>query len=145
MNKEKEPKELTIQQTKFLEVLFNEAGGDYRKAKDLAGYSSDTSLSSVTKNLKEDILKYMNEYLMVHGPKALFTLISQLDNKMPNANLLKTVDMILNRMGMGEKKEAELKLDIPEGGIFILPAKEVQTFEKIRKDVQESTSEAKED
>lgn len=138
MIKEKEPKTLTIQQTKFLEVLFNEAGGNYKKAKELAGYSDDYPLSKITKGLKEDILDYMNQYLLAHGPKALFTLVSQLDEKMPNANLLKTIDMVLNRMGMGEKKEQEIKLDIPEGGIFILPAKEVQTFEKIIKDKQES-------
>jgi len=148
--KEEKTKELTIQQTKFLEVLFNEAGGDYRKAKDLAGYSSETPLSSVTKNLKEDILKYMQEFVLINGPKALFTLIRQLDVDQPNANKLKTIDMILNRMGMGEKKEADIKLDIPEGGIFILPAKEAQVFERIAKanetkEIQEPTSEAKED
>jgi hypothetical protein len=127
----KEPKELTIQQTKFLKSSLMRLVVITGKAKELAGYSDNTSLSEVTKNLKESILQYMQDFLVANGPKALFKLISQLEERQPNANVLKTIDMILNRMGMGEKKEQDVKIDIPEGGIFILPAKEAQTLRKL--------------
>ena len=42
-------KNLTEKQQKFLAAMFDEAGGDARLAKKMAGYSSETRLSEVVK------------------------------------------------------------------------------------------------
>ena len=44
-------RELTERQQKFLNVLFDEAGGDVVQAKLLAGYSEHTSTSSVVASM----------------------------------------------------------------------------------------------
>ena len=49
-------RELSERQQKFLEVLFEEAGGDVVAAKKLAGYSETTRTSAIVKGLKEEIL-----------------------------------------------------------------------------------------
>ena len=49
-------RQYTENQVKFLDVLFDEAGGDVATAKKLAGYADGTSTTVVVKSLKEEIL-----------------------------------------------------------------------------------------
>lgn len=60
---------MTEKQAKFLEVLFEEAEGDLLKAKRLAGYSENTSVREVVKNLEDEILDLSKKYLATRAPK----------------------------------------------------------------------------
>ena len=48
-------RQLTERQQKFLNVLFDEAGGDMVAAKKLAGYADTSSTGEIIKGLKEEI------------------------------------------------------------------------------------------
>ena len=50
-------RELTEKQAKFLEVLFEQAGGDILRAKELAGYSDNSPTTDIIKGLKEEIME----------------------------------------------------------------------------------------
>ena len=63
-------KNLTEKQQKFLAALFDEAGGDARLAKKMAGYSDETRLSEVVKPLKDEIMEATKEYMAYVAPKA---------------------------------------------------------------------------
>ena len=46
-------RKLTENQARFLEVLFEEAGGDVVQAKKLAGYKANSSTSAIVESLKD--------------------------------------------------------------------------------------------
>ena len=46
---------LTERQQKFLDVLFEDAGGDFVQAKKLAGYGDNSSTTSIVEALKDEI------------------------------------------------------------------------------------------
>jgi len=46
---------LTEKQQKFLEVLFEEAGGDVVQAKKLSGYGESSSTTAIVESLKDEI------------------------------------------------------------------------------------------
>ena len=50
-------RQLTERQQKFLDVLFEEAGGDMVMAKKMAGYAETSSTTEIIKGLKEEILE----------------------------------------------------------------------------------------
>ena len=50
-------RQLTGKQQTFLNVLFDEAGGNMVAAKKLAGYSDATTTTEIVKGLKEEILE----------------------------------------------------------------------------------------
>ena len=50
-------KTLTEKQQRFLDVLFDEAGGDVVRAKELAGYSPNNSTTEIIKTIKEEIVE----------------------------------------------------------------------------------------
>lgn len=116
----------TQQQSAFLEVLFNEAKGNLRKAMTLAGYGDNTPVSQVVKSLSKEITELSREYLAAHSAKATIAMINVLDD--PSAlgtpNLIKAAENILNRSGVAQKEA--VSLDIPEGGLVILPAKNIK-------------------
>lgn len=142
MDEKKEPKALTELQQKFLSALFGEAAGNFAEAKRLAGYSDYTTVAEVIEPLKDEIVRHTKNFLVAHGPKASMKITGALDEKVPNANVLKAADMILNRMGVLEQKSGDVTVDVsnlPKGGIFILPAKEAQVFTRVSdEDKQES-------
>jgi hypothetical protein len=121
--------ELTEKQHNFLHALFGPAAGDFREAMRIAGYSDATTVKEVITPLRQEILEHAQSFLSAHSPKAIMKLVSMLDNpNQPGAsNLLKTIQMIVDRVGLTEKRE-ELNISVPSGGIFILPAKEAQEF-----------------
>lgn len=116
----------TQQQSAFLEVLFNEAKGNLRKAMTLAGYGDNTPVSQVVKSLSKEITELSREYLAAHSAKATIAMINVLDD--PSAlgtpNLIKAAENILNRAGVAQKDG--VSLDIPDGGLVILPAKNIK-------------------
>lgn len=127
-------KELTDKQKALLSALFGEAEGNWRDAMRLAGYSDATSLSEAIDPIREEVISQSQSYLASLSPKAVRKMGKLLDDpNLPGApNLMRVVESILNRVGISEKKAGdEVSLKVPSGGLFILPAKEVQEFQKV--------------
>ena len=138
-NKDKK-KELTEKQRALLAALFGEAEGNYRNALRLAGYSDATTVSEAIGPIKQDILDHASSYLVSLTPKAVMKQGKMLDDpNQPGApNLMRVIESILNRVGMSEKRAGdEINLKVPSGGLFILPAKEVQEFKRVQVDEED--------
>ena len=71
---------LTEKQSKFLEVLFEEAGGDVVLAKKLAGYNPESSTTAIVESLKDEIFDATKTYMSRVGPKAAVAYASALDD-----------------------------------------------------------------
>ena len=56
-DQQKDKKELTEKQKKFLDALVGEAKGNHRKAMEIAGYSPNTTITDVVKNIKEEVIE----------------------------------------------------------------------------------------
>lgn len=117
-------KNLTDQQKLFLEVLFDQAGGDAVKAKKLAGYSDTYPTSQVIKTLEEEIVNATKQYLSRNGPKAAIGLVGVLDNPLDlgTKEKLAAAKDILDRIGVSKTE----KIDVGSSGIFILPSKKTE-------------------
>ena len=71
---------LTENQQKFLNALFEEAAGDVVLAKKLAGYSEGTSTSDIVSALKDEIFEATKEYMSRVGPRAAVAYASALED-----------------------------------------------------------------
>jgi hypothetical protein len=135
-------KELTEKQKLLLAALFGEAEGNYREALRIAGYSENTSVKEAIEPLREEIMTHANSYLISLVPKTVFKQGKMLDDpNLPGApNLMRVIDSILNRVGMTEKRAGdEVNVRVPSGGLFILPAKEVQEFRRVDNETDDET------
>jgi hypothetical protein len=120
-----EKKKYTEMQTAFLEALTGEARGDVRSAMNMAGYSMNTRLTEVVGPLKDEIIERANMLLAMNSPKATFSMIDVLNDpgSMGARNAVAAASQVLDRAGIVKKEQVEVKG--PEGGIFILPPKQV--------------------
>lgn len=123
MNDKKE-RVLTDQQKLFLSVLMDEAEGDLKVALRLAGYSPGTRPYDIMKTLRAEIVDVAMGHLALNAPKASHKLTQILDNPSKESanNLMKAATEVLNRAGAVAPKE-DVNLRVPEGGLFIMPAK----------------------
>ena len=71
-------RQLTGKQQAFLNVLFEEAGGNMVTAKKLAGYSESSSTVEIVKGLKEEILEATQMYMAQNAPKAAIAMTGAL-------------------------------------------------------------------
>ena len=106
-------KELTTKQQTFLDSLVT-CNGDTKLAGDIAGYAP-TSINSVVKSLKTEILDLATNILAQSAPKAAMKLVHIMDSSepIPQANM--------------RIQAAQTRLDVTvntAGGLFILPAKQ---------------------
>jgi len=118
-------RQLTEQQQKFIEVLFDEAGGDVVRAKLLAGYSENTATTAIVNALADEIAEATRKYLSRTAPKAAFALGGAIDDptQLGLKDKLTAARDVLDRSGFAKQE----KLDV--GGmssIFILPPKKAQ-------------------
>jgi len=113
---------LTDQQKLFLEVLFEEANGDFVAAKKLAGYHPTYPTSSIVKTLEDEIINATKQFLSRSGPKAAVGLVGVLDDptQWGVKEKLAAAKDILDRIGVSKTE----KIDINSNGLFILPAKD---------------------
>lgn len=113
---------LTEMQQKFLDVLFEEAEGDYLTAKKLAGYDDGTSTKSVVESLEEEIATLVQKMINANTVKAVYTMKTAMENPvqigLPVA--LKAAQDQLDRAGFKSTDKVEVKTENP---LFILPAK----------------------
>lgn len=116
-------KNYTEKQLTFLDALMGEAGGNIRKAMDIAGYSKTTKSGEVVKNLREEIIERASLMLAMNAPKAAFGIIGVLDDPsaMGARNSISAAREILDRTGLVKKEQVEVTSQ--GGGVFILPPK----------------------
>ena len=115
---------LTDNQTKFLEVLFDEAGGNHALAKKLAGYSENTPTKAVRDSLKDKIVSATTDYLAQIAPKAAVAMAKALDDptELGIRDKMSAAKDLLDRGGFGKVERVDVNSS--SGGVFILPAKE---------------------
>ena len=115
-------RQYTENQVKFLDVLFDEAGGDVATAKKLAGYADGTSTTVVVKSLKEEILEATQQYMARNAPKAAVAMASALmdPTELGLRDKMSAAKDLLDRTGF--IKTDKIEVAAPDG-IFILPPK----------------------
>jgi len=117
-------RQLTENQQKFLEVLFEEAGGNHAIAKKLAGYSEKTPTKSIRESLRDEIKDATSDFLSQMGPKAAIAIANALDDptELGIRDKMSAAKDLLDRGGHG--KVDRVDVNSSGGGVFILPAKE---------------------
>jgi len=114
---------LTENQVKFLEVLFDEAGGDVVKAKKLAGYSENTPTRLIVDALKDEIFDATKTYMSRIGPKAAVAFGQALvdPTELGVKEKMQAAKEVLDRAGIIKTERMEVQAS---GGLFILPPKD---------------------
>ena len=117
---------LTEKQSRFIDVLFDEAGGDPVQAKVLAGYSAQNSTTEIVKALKEEILEATQLYMARNAPKAAMAIQNVISNptELGNKEVLAASKEFLDRTGLVKTEKLEVKAS---GGVMLLPAKNHDT------------------
>ena len=117
-------RQLTENQQKFLEVLFDEANGDVISAKKLAGYSDNTPTRLVVEALKDEIADATRSYFARTAPKAAIAMTNALydPTELGIRDKMSAAKDLLDRAGLGKVDRVDVSSS--GGGVFILPAKE---------------------
>ena len=115
-------RKLTEMQQKFLDVLVEEAEGNFVKAKKLAGYSDNVATSVIVEALEDEIADLVKKYLVRSGVKAAYTMVSAMQNPtdLGIKEKMSAAKDILDRGGFKATEKVEVKSETP---LFILPAK----------------------
>lgn len=116
-------KQLTELQQKFLEVLFDEAGGDVVAAKKLAGYSDNTPTRLIVDSLKEEITEATRTYFARVAPKAAMAMTQALydPTELGIRDKMSAAKDLLDRAGLAKTERVDVT---SSGGVFYLPPKE---------------------
>jgi len=116
-------RELTTKQQTFLQVLFDEADGDYTKAKRLAGYSETTGASEILRSVKDEVLELTKEYMAMNAPRAARAMVNVLErpSELGNQHRLNAAKELLDRIGIHKTDKVEVSTP---NGIMILPPKD---------------------
>ena len=116
-------KQLTEMQQKFLEVLFDEAGGDVVAAKKLAGYSDNTPTRLIVDALKDEITEATRTYFSRIAPKAAMAMTQALydPTELGLRDKMSAAKDLLDRAGLGKTEKVNVT---SSGGVFYLPPKE---------------------
>lgn len=113
-------------QSMVLEVLFSpEAGGDVKKAMNIAGYDPKYAVSTFLKaeGMKEAIHKETSLFLASTGPKAVNVVYGLLEGKgkLGDREKLMAAKDLLDRNNFKGTEKVEVEVSSP---LFILPPKE---------------------
>lgn len=117
-------KNLTQKQQKFLDVLFDEAGGDVVAAKKLAGYAPESSTTLIVEALKDEIAEKTRSYFARIAPKAAVSMSNALldPTELGIKEKMAAAKDLLDRAGLGKVDKVDVSSS--SGGIFYLPPKE---------------------
>jgi len=115
---------LTEKQQKFLDVLFDEAGGDVVEAKKLAGYDPTSSTSAIVESLKDEIADRTRTFFARVAPKAAMSMVGALydPTELGIKEKMTAAKDLLDRAGLGKVDKVDVTSS--SGGIFYLPPKE---------------------
>jgi hypothetical protein len=113
---------LTEMQQRFLDVLFEEAQGDFVKAKKLAGYSDNVSTKLVVEALEDEIAELTKKFITRVGVKAAYSMFEVMTDPVAlgNKEKMAAAKDLLDRSGFKAKDEVKIESDTP---LFILPSK----------------------
>ena len=116
-------RQLTEKQQKFLDVLFDEAGGNVVMAKQLAGYSSNNSTTEIIRSLKEEIMEITQLYMARNAPVAAMSLVSGMvdPTELGMKEKLSASKDLLDRIGLA--KTDKIQVEAPNG-LMVLPPKD---------------------
>lgn len=116
-------KQLTENQQRFLEVLFDEANGDVVAAKRLAGYSENTPTRLIVEALKDEIADATRSYFARIAPKAAMAMSGALydPTELGIRDKMSAAKDLLDRAGLGKVEKVDVT---SSGGVFYLPPKE---------------------
>ena len=117
-------KQLTEQQQRFLDVLFDEAGGNLKKAMRLAGYSEGYTTTQIAKVLKEEIIEATQLYMALNAPKAAAAMVGAIDDptELGLKEKMSAAKDLMDRAGL--VKTEKVQVESNSGGVMLLPAKE---------------------
>ena len=115
---------LTEKQQRFLEVLFDEAGGDVVAAKKIAGYAPESSTTMIVESLKDEIAEKTRSYFARIAPKAAVSMSNALvdPTELGIKEKMAAAKDLLDRAGLGKVDKVDVSSS--GGGIFYLPPKE---------------------
>ena len=115
---------LTEKQQRFLDVLFDEAGGDVVAAKKIAGYAPESSTSMIVESLKDEIAEKTRSYFARIAPKAAVSMSNALvdPTELGIKEKMAAAKDLLDRAGLGKVDKVDVSSS--GGGIFYLPPKE---------------------
>ena len=115
---------LTEKQQKFLDVLFDEAGGDVVQAKKLAGNGEQSSTTAIVESLKDEIGDRTRSYFARTAPKAAMAMVGALSDptELGIRDKMSAAKDLLDRAGLGKVERVDVSSS--SGGVFILPSKE---------------------
>jgi|TARA_R100000458_G_scaffold58630_1_gene67125 phage terminase small subunit len=123
--KQKE-RQLTPQQDRFLEILF-ENGGQVTAAAVDAGYSRG-SAAWLKSTLADEIIERTKTILATNAMKAANRVISTIDNPAPERGddlRLKAAESLLNRVGVAKQEQINHNVTAMHGVVLLPPKKEV--------------------
>ena len=114
---------ITDKQQKFLDVLFDEAGGNVVRAKELAGYSPNNSTSEIVKALKEELLEVKQLYMARNAPRAAMSLVDGMvePTELGMKDKLTAAKDLLDRVGLVKTEKVQVEAT---NGLMILPPKD---------------------
>ena len=118
-------RQLTEQQQKFLDVLFDQAGGDIPLAKKLAGYAETTSTTHIIKGLKEEIIDATQTYLSRNAPKAAMAMVGALydPTELGIRDKMQAAKELLDRTGLVKTEKVQVEA---KGGMMLMPPKQME-------------------
>ena len=102
---------LTEKEGLFLDALFSDAGGNFRKAMDMAGYSKSEYPARIIKRLKEEIIERAEYVLAANAPKAVMSMVDIIDDPsaLGNREKLAASKEVLDRVGLVRTEKIEHK------------------------------------
>ena len=115
-------RQLTGKQQVFLDVLFDEAGGNMTTAKKLAGYSETSSTTEIVKGLKEEILEATQMYMARNAPKAAMAMTGALydPTELGIRDKMVAAKELLDRVGLVKTEKMQVEAS---GGVMLMPPK----------------------
>ena len=119
-------RELTPQQTQFLDILF-ENGGNVTAAAVDAGYSKGSAVW-LRKTLADEIVDRTKDVLSMNAYKAATRLVDTIDNPAPERGddlRLKAAESLLNRVGVKQAETINHNVTAVHGVVLLPPKKEV--------------------
>ena len=116
-------RQLTGKQQVFLDVLFDEAGGNMATAKKLAGYSETSSTTEIVKGLKEEILEATQMYMARNAPKAAMAMTGALydPTELGIRDKMVAAKELLDRVGLVKTEKMQVEAS---GRVMLMPPKE---------------------
>ena len=115
-------RQLNERQQKFLEVLFEDAGGDMVMEKKLAGYADSSSTTAIVKGLKEEILEATQMYMARNAPKAAMAMTGALydPTELGIRDKMSAAKELLDRVGLVKTEKMQVEAS---GGVMLMPPK----------------------